>query len=178
METDILLLRTCCSNRLISLGGMVPSDLAHMHAHIVNVQVLPRKQLQPVQKISLKHSHSLSFSLVLMLPFRTTKPKASSSFRISITDTYPTCPCHSTVPKGAPTASFPIRMVVEGSPLSLKREALGLDLSGLEPLLSFGEVFVNGGNTVRTFKVRSTQSNRSSWVVACNIYICMLYPSP
>lgn len=42
---------------------------------------------------------------------------------------------------------------MEGSPLLLKREALGLDMSGPEPLLSFGEVFENGGNTFRMFKV-------------------------
>lgn len=41
---------------------------------------------------------------------------------------------------GAPAANLPMKMVVEGSPLSLKREALGLDMSGPEPLLSFGEV--------------------------------------
>lgn len=50
-------------------------------------------------------------------------------------------------------ASLPIKVVVEGSPLSLKREALGLDLSGPEPLLSFGEVFVHGGKTFRVIKV-------------------------
>ena len=33
-----------------------------------------------------------------------------------------------------------MKVVVEGSPLSLKREALGLDMSGPEPLLGFGEV--------------------------------------
>lgn len=54
---------------------------------------------------------------------------------------------------GAPTASLPLKVVVEGSPLSLKREALGLDLSGPEPLLSFGEVFVHGGKTFRVIKV-------------------------
>ncbi|CAM9445262.1 unnamed protein product, partial [Sphacelaria rigidula] len=53
----------------------------------------------------------------------------------------------------APTASMPIKMVVEGSPLVLKREALGLNLSGPEPLLSFGEVFVHGGKTFRIIKV-------------------------
>lgn len=49
---------------------------------------------------------------------------------------------------------MPIKMLVEGSPLVLKREALGLDLSGPEPLLSFGEVFVNGGKTFRLIKVK------------------------
>lgn len=44
---------------------------------------------------------------------------------------------HST---GAPAAFLPMKVVVEGSPLSLKREALGLDMSGPEPLLNFGEV--------------------------------------
>lgn len=48
---------------------------------------------------------------------------------------------------------MPIKMVVEGSPLVLKREALGLNLSGPEPLLSFGEVFVHGGKTFRIIKV-------------------------
>ena len=33
-----------------------------------------------------------------------------------------------------------MKVVVEGSPLSLKREALGLEMSGPEPLLGFGEV--------------------------------------
>lgn len=33
-----------------------------------------------------------------------------------------------------------MKVFVEGSPLSLKREALGLDMSGPEPLLGFGEV--------------------------------------
>lgn len=37
-------------------------------------------------------------------------------------------------------AYLPIKVVVVGTPLSLKREALGLDMSGPEPLLSFGEV--------------------------------------
>ncbi|CAM9334199.1 unnamed protein product, partial [Hapterophycus canaliculatus] len=55
--------------------------------------------------------------------------------------------------RGAPTASLPMKVVVEGSPLSLKREALGLDMSGPEPLLSFGEVFVHGGSTFRFIKV-------------------------
>lgn len=50
-------------------------------------------------------------------------------------------------------ASLPTKVIVEGSPLSLKREALGLDLSGPEPLLSFGEVFVHGGKTFRVIKV-------------------------
>eukprot|EP00752_Nemacystus_decipiens_P011479 g10191.t1 len=56
---------------------------------------------------------------------------------------------------GAPMASLPIKVVVEGSPLSLKREALGLDLSGPEPLLSFGEVFVHGGKTFRVIKIKN-----------------------
>eukprot|EP00903_Cladosiphon_okamuranus_P011029 g10416.t1 len=56
---------------------------------------------------------------------------------------------------GAPMASLPIKVVVEGSPLSLKREALGLDLSGPEPLLSFGQVFVHGGKTFRVIKIKN-----------------------
>lgn len=52
-----------------------------------------------------------------------------------------------------------MKVVVEGSPLSLKREALGLDMSGPEPLLNFGEVFVHGGKTFRIIKV--SKRNRS-----------------
>ncbi|CAM9127662.1 unnamed protein product, partial [Choristocarpus tenellus] len=50
---------------------------------------------------------------------------------------------------GAPTTRLPLNWTVKGSPLSLKRESLGLDLSGPEPLLSFGQVFVNGGKSTR-----------------------------
>lgn len=69
--------------------------------------------------------------------------------------------CHFPI-SGAPTASLPMKLVVEGSPLSLKHEALGLDLSGPEPLLSFGEVFVHGGKTFRIIKVLAltTRSRR------------------
>ncbi|CAM9236760.1 unnamed protein product, partial [Laminaria digitata] len=56
---------------------------------------------------------------------------------------------------GAPVAYLPMKVMVEGSPLSLKREALGLDMSGPEPLLGFGEVFVGGGKTFRAIKVKN-----------------------
>lgn len=48
--------------------------------------------------------------------------------------------CENFTLAGAPMAYLPMKVVVVGTPLSLKREALGLDMSGPEPLLGFGEV--------------------------------------